>query len=485
MEKLSKLLLLLTFAITIITIAACGRPEEASIILQTMGNVREVQGETVDLEVLCLPGTNCTGELQLGATLSTGDSGNFTFDWQETAPTYLEINTGIMGIMGIANININSPTIPTEGSHRLNVDEAGGASTYVDIHINVTTNQGLDTLADIFESAELARFIARELNVGINDEIDLSRLETITQLEIATGRIGNNAYVDSLNGIEHLTHLTRLGLLNNQIRNLTPLSSLSRLQVLYFYGGRVEDLAPLSSLTSLRALSFVDAAVGNNLSPLSTLTNLEFLELFEPDGTSISSTPLNLSPLSNLTNLEYLILFSSQISDLRPLGSLNLSELVVSTIVQLPPTNVGTPTQLELFLPNGDAIANLTEDNEGLSADHGVFMYNNQNLTWQTAGNNAALWDSDIFNNNGEWIGMFFGGVLQTVNGGLLAEADQSVIDSEAALRSAIARRIWDEYLLSSSSSWINTFRSVRESDEFSQIRSCVINNADECFEDN
>jgi hypothetical protein len=90
-----------------------------------------------------------------------------------------------------------------------------------------------------------------------------------------------------------------LNLSYNHIEDISPLANLKNLKTLSLYYNQISDLTPLSGLVSLKSLY-----LGNNqitdLEPISKLENLEFLDLSE------NKFFLNLSPISGLKYLKYL-----------------------------------------------------------------------------------------------------------------------------------------------------------------------------------
>ena len=117
------------------------------------------------------------------------------------------------------------------------------------------------------------------LRAVIADSLGKSSGASITRAEMAT--------------------LTSIRAPNKGIRNLTGLEHATNLQEL-----RLGDVQVNNRLVNSNDIS--------NLSPLSNLTNLEYLSL---SSNSIS----DISALSNLTNLEWLFLSSNSISDISPL----------------------------------------------------------------------------------------------------------------------------------------------------------------------
>ncbi|WP_317642763.1 InlB B-repeat-containing protein [Bombiscardovia apis] len=141
-----------------------------------------------------------------------------------------------------------------------------------------------------------------------------------------------------MNGIQHLTQLTRLDLwndpnargeilvYNNKLTDVTPLAALSNLTYLDLRTTGIANLNGLQNLTNL-----TDLLLGNishmrpsplafsDISPLAALTNLKSLDLsVTTEDTYILDTPSrisDLSPLSNMPRLRTLKLVGLELTD--------------------------------------------------------------------------------------------------------------------------------------------------------------------------
>ena len=158
----------------------------------------------------------------------------------------------------------------------------------------------------------------------------LTQLETI-RLPIRVYGQGASPYdIQGLSGLTKLTHLD----IPCGIKDLTPLSSLTDLQFLSARnGGGISgsdtSLEPLRSLTDLTELAlsldtYQDHEITVDLSPLADLTNLQTLSIsaqnssWDPPIPSLS----NLSALANLKDLRTLELRFSNVTDISPLREL-------------------------------------------------------------------------------------------------------------------------------------------------------------------
>jgi internalin A len=149
-----------------------------------------------------------------------------------------------------------------------------------------------------------------------------------------------------------LSTRSELYLNNNQITDLKPLSSLTNLAFLNLGNNQIADLKPLSTLTNLTGLTLYNNQIAD-LKPLSSLTNLTSLSLY-------NNQIASLRPLSTLTKLTILLLENNQIADLKPLSTLtNLTRLLLNNnqITDLKP--LSTLTKLTGLLLAKNQIADL------------------------------------------------------------------------------------------------------------------------------
>ncbi|PEF44623.1 hypothetical protein CON22_20790 [Bacillus cereus] len=156
--------------------------------------------------------------------------------------------------------------------------------------------------------------IARELGIS-EQEITQSSMQRLTYLYV-------DEKVQSLEGLQYATNLTRLEIHNDKIRDINPLSELTNLEDLEIYDLEIRDISPLSGLTKLYSLVLSGNEI-QDISPLSGLTKLKYLHL---DSNRIS----DVSPLSGLSNLFTLDISGNKIQDISPLSGLtNLWDLYI------------------------------------------------------------------------------------------------------------------------------------------------------------
>ena len=166
----------------------------------------------------------------------------------------------------------------------------------------------------------------------------LDPLKNLTKLErLRLPNTSDNVGACDIQGLTGLTSLTDLEV-NCTVQDFSPLQNLTKLQRLMIYKGySIEgstSLEGLKSLTNLRELTinlWDDEALSVDLSPLTGLTKLQYLDLeIQSNGSGPAAT--NLSALGNLTDLRNLVLHIDNITDLSPLRNLKkLQTLEVST----------------------------------------------------------------------------------------------------------------------------------------------------------
>ena len=297
--------------------------------------------------------------------------------------THAEIRdlTGIEHLTGLIRLNLDDNWIS-------NLAPLAGLTSLEWLGLNHNQISNLEPLTDL---TRLER-----LELSYNQINHIAPLEKLTSLEWL--KLNYNQIVGLL-PLASLTNLERLALNYNQINNLTPLAGLTNLERLELNHNQIDNLTPLRGLTSLEILQLANNQVGSILI-LAQLTSLRTLQL---DNNQIS----NLAPLADLRNLRWVMLNNNQISDLRPLGTGNFVLLeVANQTIHLPNTIVSAETSLNLFNRNGTAIP--------LSG--AGFEFANQNLVWQTPGDNTATWRASVAN-----LGNFSGTIHQTVLPSLLS----------------------------------------------------------------
>ena len=145
----------------------------------------------------------------------------------------------------------------------------------------------------------------------------LNALTSLTELYLLDNQIAK------LEGLDHLTSLTGLNLSGNQIAKLEGLASLTSLTRLDLSDNQIAKLEGLNALSSLTELYLLDNQI-RKLEGLDSLTSLKGLNL-------MSNQISKLEGLDSLTSLTWLYLSCNQISKLEGLNALtSLTELYLS-----------------------------------------------------------------------------------------------------------------------------------------------------------
>ncbi|WP_135551310.1 leucine-rich repeat domain-containing protein [Paenibacillus cymbidii] len=140
-------------------------------------------------------------------------------------------------------------------------------------------------------------------------------LEQVRQLK------GEKKAIKSIEGLQYATQLAEISLPFNQITDISPIKNLNQLKTINFDSNWIEDIAPIAALSQLTSVSFTANHPLSDLTPLTNLHQIEFLNL------SITSIK-DLSPLSHLPNLKQLELMQNNFSNLQPLAALQSLEVL-------------------------------------------------------------------------------------------------------------------------------------------------------------
>ena len=177
--------------------------------------------------------------------------------------------------------------------------------------------------------------IAEALGKSPNAPITVEEMEGLRALRSQDRR------VHDLTGLQLATNLIHLELDNSRVADTSPLTSLTNLRFLEIHGDSA-DLSFLAGLPNLKDLVIADTNI-TDLSSVAGLINLESLAFSNDNISDISGlagltnlkyihtwgNPFsNLSPLAGLTKLETLDICGAELSDLSPLAGLTgLKEL--------------------------------------------------------------------------------------------------------------------------------------------------------------
>ena len=205
---------------------------------------------------------------------------------------------------------------------------------------------------------------------AVVDALDAPEGRGVTRLELSgIEELDASGYgIESLEGIEYLTHLVRLDLSDNRVESLEPLAELGRLRELSLRNNGITDLESVNFETitdiPLRVLSLrhnvrrFDDAPQERLSDISLLSEFQSLEELSLRDNHIE----NLVPLAQLTELRELDLRENHFDDIRPLQELSrLEELNIreNAVADLSPLRALTDVRYLNIHSNPD-IADLT-----------------------------------------------------------------------------------------------------------------------------
>lgn len=208
-----------------------------------------------------------------------------------------------------------------EGSYkfRLTVNNGFQDSKTKEIEITVLPRENVQ-----FEDPTLEVRVRHALNIptGLLSDSDLLNLDTLRKFIFT----GEDIY--SLSGIEQCSNIEFLSMSHENISDISPLSTLYKLKMLLFV--QTWDINDISALTKLTNLEYLDIKCNNvrDISPLVGLTNLKYLNILQ--------NPVeDYSPLSNLINLKELWFSEAtgvDLSFLNQLDSLNVLWAVANNI---------------------------------------------------------------------------------------------------------------------------------------------------------
>ena len=265
-----------------------------------------------------------------------------------------------------------------------------------------------------FADADLEEVVRNALSVDSGEDLTCVLLSELIRLTVpaeservvygGTLRPLPSKPFENLDGIQNLTNLTALSIINRLITDISPISELTNLRVLNLHTNWFSDISPLIGLTNLEQLIISENPI-SDISALRQLTNLRQLHVHgmypyqlqhylnykdgrDPDVvfngiTDISplaglfqlrllrihlNTISDISPLAGLTNLTHLRLYDNQITDIGALSGMNDLILLWIHNNQIDEINAlsDMPGMLQLSLNNNaisniDALSNMAE----------------------------------------------------------------------------------------------------------------------------
>ena len=289
----------------------------------------------------------------------------FPIELDEAVPTSLDVNSD-----GSVNILDLAPLVPhfgQPGNDSTDVNE-DGVVDIMDVLLVASISSSVPRqAAEMFDSADVQKWLTLaeqseiESNILKKGIVNLeSLLAIVTEVEVdipdpnlraavestlgvASGAsIGSlematltelrapNANISDLTGLEFATNLTNLNLgaehvegrpiNSNSVSDISPLTSLTNLTFLDLGSNTISNISPVAGLTNLTELNLWGNSI-SDISAVAGLINLIFLDL---DGNSIS----DISAVAGLTNLTFLDIWGTPISDISPVAGLtNLTVL--------------------------------------------------------------------------------------------------------------------------------------------------------------
>ncbi len=229
--------------------------------------------------------------------------------------------------------------------------------------LNISTND----ITDISALSALANLISIDISnnaiasleaiknlIGLNNiyanNTGLTSLPQFSAMNLCELSLNNNNLVDFTN-LDRVSQLHNLSAESNQISDISALSNF-QLWTLYLSSNSISDISALSLISTLTTVDFSFNEDLNDISALSNSTNLYILNLVQ---THVS----DISPLVNFTHLKY---FHGtklvSISDITPLSTLvNMQDLSIwlrsGEVTDLTPLS-GMHNMKNLFISGGD-----------------------------------------------------------------------------------------------------------------------------------
>ena len=167
---------------------------------------------------------------------------------------------------------------------------------------------------------------------------DLSPLKDLTKIRYLD--IRNNYEVKNFDFLKNLKNLEQADVHGTSLGSLANFADKTKLRSLHANSTNVSDLSPLKSLKELRYLSVAYNNI-DNIEALKDLTNLRFLDIsnqFRYNYVTDKETPKinSLKPIENMAELKELSFSSHNISDLTPLTKLKKLEKITLTNNKIP-----------------------------------------------------------------------------------------------------------------------------------------------------
>ncbi|GAA0788587.1 hypothetical protein GCM10008909_22990 [Hathewaya limosa] len=131
--------------------------------------------------------------------------------------------------------------------------------------------------------------------------------------------------IKSIEGLQYAVNLERLDLSENAIKDLTPLKNLKKLNYVELDRNFLGDLTPLSNLTNLTHLNIYNNDQIDDMTAISNLPKLEWLDLHYCNR---GKRKVNVEPLGKLTTLKMVNLESNFVEDISFAKNLTNIEII-------------------------------------------------------------------------------------------------------------------------------------------------------------
>ena len=151
-------------------------------------------------------------------------------------------------------------------------------------HCQDFSSESIVTFAD----SDLAEVVNEALGLDASVAVSCGQVAELKELIVGTNiqrvvyggtlRPSPQKPFESLDGIQNLTGLTRLNIINRLITDIGPLSNLKNLISLNLHTNWFSDLSPIEGLTNLEQLIISENPI-SDISPLAGLTKLRRLHV--------------------------------------------------------------------------------------------------------------------------------------------------------------------------------------------------------------
>ena len=242
----------------------------------------------------------------------------------------------------------------------------------MDVNGNFKSHSFPINITDLLPQPEEILIPDPNLASAVREALGLSPSDTITQIDmLRLTRFGvPDRQITDLTGLEHAIRLRALVIDHNQVHDITPLSTMKELKELSIEENKISDIRPVAALTQLEYLSISENSI-RDITPLAALRELISLV--------IKDNPVrDITPLAALTNLEYLDITNIQISDVSPLtGLVNLEHLRINKIPVRDITPLAALAQLRTLVLEDNKISDISPLTELNNLDK-LNLLNNQ-----------------------------------------------------------------------------------------------------------